>query len=90
METNDPFLVSEAMESIQRTIVAAKNLTSAMKALKPIRITYLYDHTMNKWLPLHAVTSLAGIITDRPRLVALEGLSDLSVCGSAKSKELQQ
>ena len=90
VETSDPLLVSEAMEHVQQAAIAAINLASAMKSLEPIRITYLYDHAAKKWLPLHAVTKNAGIITDRPRLITLEGLSGLSVSGAATSKQLEQ
>ena len=81
VETSDPLLVSEAMEKVQQAAVAAIKLATCLSAYGPIRITYLYDHVGKKWLPLFAVTKQAGIVTDRPRLIALEGLSGISVAG---------
>lgn len=69
-----PDVVSHQINEIHQATDSACRLVEALEKLAPECVTFSYDLEAQTWFPLYAITRKAGIIADRPRLIAIDKL----------------
>jgi hypothetical protein len=74
LDSSDPSAVTDAVRQIYEMGDRIRALYGALEPFIPQKITYGYDRGTNQWFPLHAATVKRGVISERPRLVAVEQL----------------
>lgn len=79
--SKDTSLLCEAANSVYIAGQSAQALIDQLEHLKVDRLIYEFDLNTRKWLPLHATSTLAGVISDRPYLIALDQMKGFSVGG---------
>jgi hypothetical protein len=65
-------------------------LIDRLESLELHRLIYEFDLTTRKWLPLHATSKTAGVISDRPYLIALDQMKGLSIGGVTSDEFIQK
>lgn len=79
--TKDRELLIEATDSVNEAALSAVALIDRIEYLEPNKLVYEFDNKTRRWFPLHAATKRAGVITDRPVLVALDRYKAFSISG---------
>jgi len=69
----------DAIDSLPSAGNSAVAVVKQMEALGIEKLVYEYDVSVKKWLPLHAATRLAGVVSDRPYLIALDQFRGFSI-----------
>ena len=79
--SKDAKVLINATESVSDAACSAMVLVDKIEHLEPTKLVYDFDLKIEKWLPRYAATKLAGIISDRPTLIALDKYKGLSIGG---------
>lgn len=84
--SNDPNAIRKAIDGIHDAGHSAKCLIDHLEEAEPDVVTYEFDCGQEKWLPLHAVTRRRGVLSNRPKLIALDKYAGLSIAGVKRIK----
>lgn len=83
-ETEDTAKYKKAIDSISYAARSAICLIDQLENLEPQLLIYEFDIKNEDWIPIHAATKKRGIISDKPKLIALEKYKGLSLGGVIK------
>ncbi|MBI2566065.1 MAG: hypothetical protein HYV63_03380 [Candidatus Schekmanbacteria bacterium] len=78
-----PGVLAEAADHAMDGIRSAVAMLDAFKHLEFKKLIYEWDENTKRWYPLHAATAKAGVISNRPQLIAMEQMKGFSLAGSA-------
>lgn len=81
--SKDAELLIRATDSVNEAARSAIALIDRIEHLEPNKLVYEFDLTIKQWLPRHAATKKAGVISDRPALIAVDKYKGFSIGGSA-------
>jgi hypothetical protein len=83
IDSKDPTVVASAVDSLEDGATRALRILENGKDLKIQKLVYLYDHSgSHRWLPLHAASLQCGVISDRPKLIAMDSFRGFSLAGT--------
>lgn len=86
----DTSILCEASNSIFDAGHSAVALIDRLESLGLQRLIYEFDINARKWLPLHATSKVAGVISDKPYLIALDQMKGFSVGGFTSEDSIQK
>ena len=84
--SNNTAILIAAIDSVQPAVISSMALAAKLSHTDLEKLVYEYDLAAKQWIPIYAATRLAGVISNRPALMALDRISGLSVGG----KQLQR
>jgi hypothetical protein len=88
-ETEDITKYKKAIDSISSAARSAICLIDQLEKLEPRLLIYEFDIKNEDWIPIHAATKKRGIISDKPKLIALEKYKGLSPGGIIKVSDYE-
>jgi hypothetical protein len=68
-----------AIDSVQSAVLSSMALSAKLKHTGLEKLVYEYDLSAKQWVPIYATTRLAGVIANRPSLMALDRINGLSL-----------
>lgn len=88
-ETEDIIKYIKAIDSISFAARSAIYLIDQLEKYEPQLLIYEFDMKNEDWNPIHAATKKRGIISDKPKLIALEKYKGLSPGGIVKVRDYE-
>lgn len=87
IDSKDSETLNLAVDSLPSAARSARALVMRLSDLEPKKLVYGFEERAKRWMPLHAATTKAGVISDRPVLVAVERYGSLSISATVGQRK---